>query len=509
MNLRTIPILLVTMLLATGILYRCSHAQEKAPPRTDEKPKVQFPLSRDARVVLLHHSTGECIWNGGLQTQLNKYNAAHKTRYTIREQAFPKDAPYGWENYPYDYWQIWVKNAGAKPFRTEPTLEMLTPKFDLILWKHCFPVSNIEADTATSRVDSPDKTLANYKLQYDALKKKMRQFPKTRFLVWTAAALVKGETSPAQAKRAQAFVQWVKTQWDEPGDNIYVWDFHTLETRGGLYLPRDFAQGDSHPNETFSRQVAPLLANRIAAVLIGQGDTTTLTGHPGKPKPHAKTPAPIPAITPKTPAKPKTPTATTPKTPTPKIDPNAPGKLAFCLPNDSKSVAAHWPKSVTQAMVQRTPVMKLQFPLGLREDWGEYGRHRTIRSRPPKTNTDIRPYRYLALRVRTTKPLTLVLALQTFPKPNATAHSPHFAFQAYLKTKANAWQWIVFDLTKLELSVEGEGGYKKAGSPSRPEFLTALKFAANEKDLPMETYLSEILFLKTLPKDLKPFLQGS
>jgi hypothetical protein len=128
-----------------------------------------------ARILFLHHSTGECVWNGGVVAWFDEYNTANKTRYRITEQDFPKSDPYGWENYPFDYWNIWVKNAGNKPYRTEPTLEMLTRKYDVIVFKHCFPVSAIEPDTGKADVASRDKRIENYKLQYAALKKKMLQ----------------------------------------------------------------------------------------------------------------------------------------------------------------------------------------------------------------------------------------------------------------------------------------------------------------------------------------------
>ena len=174
-----IPVLLVLVLLARP---------EPAAGAPAAVPQPALPTA--ARIVLLHHSTGECVWNGGVPQWFAQYNEAHGTRYTIAEQAFPKDSPYGWENYPYDYWNIWVRHAGPRPFKEEPTLEMLTPRYDVIVLKHCFPVSQIEADTGTADAASSDKRLENYKLQYAALKKKMRQFPKTRFLVWTGAALV-------------------------------------------------------------------------------------------------------------------------------------------------------------------------------------------------------------------------------------------------------------------------------------------------------------------------------
>jgi len=242
-----------------------------------------------ARILFLHHSTGECVWNGGVADWFDAYNAAHKTNYTITEQAFPKDSPYGWENYPYDYWNIWVRHAGPKPFQGEPTLEILAPKYDLIVWKHCFPVSAVEADTGQPDVASSEKRVENYKLQYAALKAKMRAFPKVRFIVWTGAALLKSETDAESARRAKAFFDWVRNEWDSQGDNIFVWDFRGLETEGGLYLKAAYAAGDSHPNETFSRKVAPLFCRRIVDVVQGRGDTANITGEGG-----AAVPPPLP-----------------------------------------------------------------------------------------------------------------------------------------------------------------------------------------------------------------------
>lgn len=240
-------------------------------------PKEQQPLPTNARVIFLHHSTGEVIWNGGVRDWFASHNKTHGTRYTVEERAFPSGDPYPWENYPYDYWNIWVKHAGTSAYRGEPTLEMLAKSYNVVVLKHCFPVSGIEADGSPS-VASPDKTLANYKLQYAAIKAKLRTFPNVRFLVWTGAALLKTETSSESADRAKQFFDWVKTTWDEPGDNIYVWDFFALETDGGKYLVPAYSAGDSHPNGTFAARVAPLFCQRLVDVIAGRGDTGSITG---------------------------------------------------------------------------------------------------------------------------------------------------------------------------------------------------------------------------------------
>jgi hypothetical protein len=233
-------------------------------------------------MAFLHHSTGHCIWRGGVPEWFDKYNADHKTSYQIREVAFPKKDPYGWANYPYDCWNIWVKNAGPEPFKQEPTLEMLTKEHQVIIFKHCFPVSSVQPDADAPDVSSDRKTVGNYKLQYEALKRKLHEFPRTRFIVWTGAALVNEQVSEAGAQRAREFFDWVRTTWDEKGDNIFLWDFYQLETDGSIYMKDEYASspGDSHPNKEFSARVAPLFCQRAVDVIEGRADATSLTGQP-------------------------------------------------------------------------------------------------------------------------------------------------------------------------------------------------------------------------------------
>ncbi|MDP4197804.1 MAG: hypothetical protein Q8940_22350 [Bacteroidota bacterium] len=232
------------------------------------------PMSSSAKVIYLHHSTGGVIWGGGVDTTIANYNTNHGTNYSITQMEFPKSSPYGWNNYPYDYWNIWVNHAGPSAYMEEPTLEMLTQNYDVVVWKHCFPVSSVTADTGSPDITSNVKSEENYKLQYNALRAKMHEFPNKRFIVWTGAALVENATDDAEAERARDFANWVKTTWDEPGDNIYVWDFRSLETGGGLYLlPENAAStSDSHPNATFAASAAPLIGQRIIDVIEGHGD---------------------------------------------------------------------------------------------------------------------------------------------------------------------------------------------------------------------------------------------
>ena len=249
-------------------------------------------MSETIHIAFLHHSTGQVVWQGNtskiafklfkksdVTKWFSTFNKQNNTNYQIESFNFPKETPYGWKNYPYDYYNIWVKNAGSKEYMQEPTLEMLTKKYKVIIFKHCFPVSNIIADSGNPNVVSEEKRIENYKLQYIKLKEKMKSFPETKFIVWTGAALLKANTTEDNAIRAREFRDWVINVWDEPKDNIFIWDFFDLETESGLYLKPEFAAGqkNSHPNKTFAGKAAPLFCKRIVEVIEGRGDTHSLT----------------------------------------------------------------------------------------------------------------------------------------------------------------------------------------------------------------------------------------
>ncbi len=272
------------LLIILFMLARCS------------SPEFPAPDENTTKILFLHHSTGNLVWHGkpqGTDIVRNwfsdvkavpewfiRYNQKNGTNYYIEERSFPTDQPYGWKNYPYDYYNIWVRNAGPEPYLDQPTLEMLTPEWDMIIFKHCFPVGNIEEDTGQPDVDSEARRLENYKLQYDTLRDKLHSFPDTKFLVWTGAALVERKTTPEKAQRTRAFFDWVKNEWDQPGDNIYIWDFYELETEGGLYLKDEYARnkGNSHPSKSFAGKVAPLFCQRIVDVIENEGTQTTPKG---------------------------------------------------------------------------------------------------------------------------------------------------------------------------------------------------------------------------------------
>lgn len=288
-----------TFLLSLGIVFiifsSCNHKKET----------MTTTKESDTNIVFLHHSTGNYIWNGTKRTFIIKvvnrisdsladlmtksprvpayiqaHNEKNKTNYHITEMPFPKASPYGWNNYPYDYYNIWVKHAGQDAYMEEPTLEILTKDYQVIIFKHCYPSSNIQADQDSADINSDIKTLANYKLQYNALKKKMHEFPNTKFILFTGAVQVQHNLSEEESIRAKAFHEWVINEWNEKDDNIYLWDLYSLQTEGGLYFKDKYAltTHDSHPGGDFSKRVSRLFVNRIIDVVENNGMKTTMTG---------------------------------------------------------------------------------------------------------------------------------------------------------------------------------------------------------------------------------------
>ena len=238
------------------------------------------PMAANTSILMLTHSTGFVVWNNGVPGWFTTYNSAHGTNYAITRVGFPF-SPYADNNYPWDYWNIWVNHAGPTAYMGNPTLEMLTAQYNVIMWKHCFPVSAIYPDLGTPDVTSSDRRLENYRAQYAALKTKMNSFPNTRFIVWTGAARLAIETTPAMAESSKVWANWVKNTWDVPGDNIYVWDFYNFETDGGIYMnPLHSLGTDSHPNDAFGAVMAPLVSQRVVDVILGNGDTNGTTGVP-------------------------------------------------------------------------------------------------------------------------------------------------------------------------------------------------------------------------------------
>lgn len=231
------------------------------------------------KVIFLHHSTGDGVYyEGNVSQWISNYNAQHSTNYQVSERMYP-NTPYPWANYPYDYWYLWINNHCNNSDPDIECMSKLAQDYDVIIFKHCFPGASIEADNGNPSVSSEIKTLANYKLQYRALRTLMDSYPNKKFIVWTLAPLHRLITNVDEASRAKQFVDWVKTSWlTEDGKshpNIYIFDFfgyaaesNPTPLHGQLNClkydyEKNHSDSDSHPNLLANQTIGPIFAQFI------------------------------------------------------------------------------------------------------------------------------------------------------------------------------------------------------------------------------------------------------
>jgi hypothetical protein len=236
-------------------------------------------------IIFLHHSTGEGVYNGGvgLHQWFADYNTKHSLNYSISELAYP-NTPYNWENYPFDYWNLWVNPGNCDNTKSGiRCLDWFTSNYNVIVFKHCFPGAGISADTGNPDISSSTKSIENYKLQYRALRGLMDSYPNNKFIIWTLAPLHRNATNTESAARARQFVNWVKNEWLNEDlkthPNIFIFDFfdYVAETNptpshGKVNCLKYEYEGDhngddSHPNATANSTIMPLFGQFIVDVI--------------------------------------------------------------------------------------------------------------------------------------------------------------------------------------------------------------------------------------------------
>lgn len=233
------------------------------------------------RILFLHHSTGGAVYSeGDVADWFETYNTTNGTHYDMGERAYP-NSPYPWNNYPYDYWNLWVNGACDDAQSGIACMTSMARDYDVIIFKHCYPGAAVQDDTGSPDIASSRKSLENYKLQYRALRSLMDSYGDTQFIVWTLAPLHRLSTSTGAATNARTFVDWVRDEWlSEDGrahPNIAIFDFwgYAAEedpapaagqspTNTLKYdYEKSHSGSDSHPNSAANETIGPLFAQFI------------------------------------------------------------------------------------------------------------------------------------------------------------------------------------------------------------------------------------------------------
>ena len=249
-------------------------------------------FSQKNKAIFLVHSTGSNLFSEGkVADWVKTYNSANGTDFQITTRSYP-NTPWPWENYPYDYWKLWVDKSCNNANSNIECLASIAKDYDLVIFKHCFPGAEIDPDTGKPNIASNRKSLENYKLQYRALRTLMDEMPDKKFMVLTLVPLHRLSVSAECAMRANEFVNWVKKQWlTEDGrkhSNIFIFDFFSLAAemnenpaKGKQFcLKYDYESNhtsdDSHPNTLAYQTIGPAFAQAVVKALSTNNSATSM-----------------------------------------------------------------------------------------------------------------------------------------------------------------------------------------------------------------------------------------
>lgn len=242
------------------------------------------PENADVKIGFLHQETAESIWYCNTEKKINKnslpalvkkLNKSQEKSCSIENIFYPNntDSLDVRKNTLFDYYDLWVQKSESNNI----SLESLTNKYDIISIvfatefskvQHVEFIDSLEIFDSTAYVDSPKRTLLNYKVQFEALKTELNKFPDTKFIVWTAPPLAVFNTNYGEAKFAHEISEWMIHVWDEPSDNIFIFDYRTLGTGDEVYLNPEYSieKRSSVPNDAFAQIVANEFVNFIKSI---------------------------------------------------------------------------------------------------------------------------------------------------------------------------------------------------------------------------------------------------
>ena len=251
------------------------------------EPENSSPPKKTVKLVFIHHSCGE-NWLADSHGNLGK--TLHDNNY------FVSDTNYGWgphsigDSTDITDWPKWFTSTESKqylsalyresgkhsPFtrkRSDPGGEN-----QIIMFKSCFPNSNLEGRPNDKPSRGSGLTVSNAKAIYSDLLKYFKSRPDKLYIAITAPPV----QDPTFSANARAFNNWLVQDWlrEYKGKNVAVFDFYNVLTgpgnhhrfhNGGIehvakkgrnthYYP---SNGDDHPspkgNRKATEEFVPLL----------------------------------------------------------------------------------------------------------------------------------------------------------------------------------------------------------------------------------------------------------
>lgn len=211
-------------------------------------------------VFFMHHSTGEIYWNGGMQKALQDHN-------------YEGYAPW-WDGGtdPQNFYEEF-KDANKWNIITKDALPSGKER-DIIIFKSCFPASNIESDSM----------LDEYKGYYRQLFEIYSAHPKILFIPLSTPPLLQANTTAEAAQRSLKFESWLVadyvseyqaylTNHNISAKNLYPFKLHSLLSDANGYLASDYqsSSSDDHPNNHSGEVVGEAMWKHLNKALAEAG----------------------------------------------------------------------------------------------------------------------------------------------------------------------------------------------------------------------------------------------
>lgn len=212
-------------------------------------------------VFFVHHSTGEIYWNGGLEDSLSDHNYIGYAPWWDGPTD-PQDF-YNEFTDP-DKWNI-IANENMPEGRER----------DIIIFKSCFPSSNIESDSM----------FEDYKKWYRQLFEIYAAHPDKLFVPMSTPPLLETNTTHDAAQRANSFEYWLTVDYvaeyeeylENQGKNITKnlapFQLHSILSDSNGYLAEQFQSDpyDDHPNHYSGEVVGDAMWQHLNKALVNAG----------------------------------------------------------------------------------------------------------------------------------------------------------------------------------------------------------------------------------------------
>ncbi len=232
------------------------------------------PPAQTVKIIFIHHSVGE-NWltdgygNLGIALDNNNY--------------FVSDTNYGWgprtigDRTDIPNWPEWFRSYYTPTYmnalfaesgqHSSYTRTLTNPggQNTIVMFKSCFPNSNLDGNPNDPPDPTPGFTVGHAKYVYNEILKYFRNHPDKLFVVITAPPV----TDPTYAANARAFNNWLYGTWltenNYPFSNVAVFDFYNVLTAPGAHHRYNattgniehivtasntsyYPSGDDHPN---------------------------------------------------------------------------------------------------------------------------------------------------------------------------------------------------------------------------------------------------------------------